>query len=222
MEGNKKEFGKPSVQAEGLSKACLKGMVNVAIGKHLNGKGKASLVMWREAWREMVCFTAIARFSDVNRLRRKDISEDGDTVKIVFNVRKNVQYHKTQTAFLIANETRYCPVKLTKMYLDLLPHDQEGFMIPDLSVRFAHTKAASYSACRRLQKSLLRKLGLDPGPFGLHLARVGAMKYLENAEISDPDMRYIVGWAEGSTQPSHYAKTAMGKYLKVARKLKLF
>jgi hypothetical protein len=51
MEGIKRECGKPSVQAEGLSKACWKGMVNVAIGQHLDGKGKASLVMWREAWR---------------------------------------------------------------------------------------------------------------------------------------------------------------------------
>jgi hypothetical protein len=48
------------------------------------------------------------------------------------------------------------------------------------------------------------------------------MKYLENAEISDPDMRYIVGWAEGSTQPKHYAKTAMNKYLKAAKRLTCF
>jgi integrase len=178
--------------------------------------------MWREAWRELVCFTAIARFSDVNRLRRKDIHVEGDTIRIVLNVRKNDPYHKTHTAFLVANSTRYCPVKITKMYLDLLPQDPESFMIPDLSFKEAHTKAANYGACRRLQKSLLEKLGLDSSPFGLHSARVGAMKYMENAEISDPDMAYIVGWAAGSIQPTHYAKTAMGKYLKAARKLTLF
>jgi hypothetical protein len=48
------------------------------------------------------------------------------------------------------------------------------------------------------------------------------MKYMENAEISVPDMAYIAGYAEGSEQPAHYAKTAMAKYLKAARKLTLF
>jgi hypothetical protein len=222
MEGIKKETGKPSVQAEGLSKACLKGLINVAIGKHLDGKGKASMVMWREAWRELACFSAIARFSDINRLKRKDVFIEGEAIRLVFNVRKNDQHHKTHTAFLMPNGTRYCPVKITKLYLDLLPQDPEGFMIPDLSLKSAYTKVATYSACRRLQKSLLRKLGLDPGPFGLHSARVGAMKYMENADISVPDMAYIAGYAEGSDQPTHYAKTAMGKFLKAARKLTLF
>jgi hypothetical protein len=140
-------------------------------------------------------------------------------VRIVFNVRKNDPYHKTHTAFLIASETRYCPVKITKMYLDLLPQNPECFMIPDLSMKSAFTKIATFAACRRIQKSLLQKLGIDPEPFGLHSARVGAMKYLENAEISDPDMAYIVGWASGSAMPKHYAKTAMLKFLKAAKKL---
>jgi hypothetical protein len=222
MEGIKKECGKPSIQAEGLSKACLKGMINVAIGKHLDGKGKASLVMWREAWRELVCFSAVARFSDINRLRKKDVFVEGNTVRIVFNVRKNDPYHKTHTAFLIANETRYCPVKITKMYLDLLPQNQECFMIPDLSLKSAFTKVATFAACRRLQKSLMRSLGVNPEPFGLHSARVGAMKYLENGDMSDPDMAYIAGWALGSKMPKHYAKTAMLKFLKAAKKLTCF
>jgi hypothetical protein len=152
-------------------------------------------------------------------LRRKDVFVEGNTVRIVFNVRKNDPYHKTHTAFLIANGTRYCPVKITKMYLDLLPQNPECYMVPDLSMKAAFTKITTFAACRRLQKVLMRKLGVNPEPFGLHSARVGAMKYLENAEISDPDMAYIVGWASGSKMPKHYAKTAMVKFLKAAQKL---
>jgi hypothetical protein len=146
---------------------------------------------------------------------------EGDTVRIVFNVRKNDPYHKSHTAFLFANNTRYCPVRMTKMYLSLLPQDPSGFMIPDLSRKAAFTKAASFSACRRLQKSLMWQLGVDPAPFGLHSARVGGTKYLENADMSDPDMAYVIGWAEGSVQPKNYAKTAMAKFLKAGRKLVL-
>jgi integrase len=205
-----------------ISKGLLKRMINLAIGKHIDGIKRAPLVMWREAWRELVCFTTCARFSDLNRVRRSDVFVDGNSIRIVFNVRKTDPYHKKHTAFLFENNTRYCPVRITKMYLELLPREPSGYMLPDLSKKAAFTMAASFSACRRLQKSLMRQLDVDPEPFGLHSARVGGTKYLENADMSDPDIAYVIGWAEGSVQPKNYAKTAMAKYLKAARKLVLF
>jgi hypothetical protein len=221
MQGIKKEFGKESTQAEGLTKGLLKGIINVAIGSDLDGVKAAPLQLWREAWRELVCFMGVARFSDLNRVRRKDVTLDGNLVQIKFNTRKNDQYHKTHTAFLMRTGGRYCPYKITQMYLSLLPLDPDTYMLPDCSVKFKYLRPASYSACRRIQKSLLRQLDYDPAPYGLHSARVGGMKYLEDGKLSDADMNFVGGWVEGSSMASHYAKTAMAKYLGAARKLSL-
>jgi hypothetical protein len=94
-------------------------------------------------------------------------------------------------------------------------------MLPDLSVKFKFTCPASYDACRRIQKSLLCMLDYDPAPYGLHSARVGGLKYLEDSQMSGADMNIVGGWVPGSTMASHYAKTAMAKYIRAASKLSL-
>jgi hypothetical protein len=142
-------------------------------------------------------------------------------VRIKFNTRKNDPYHKTHTAFLMRNNGRYCPYKITQMYLSLLPQDPSTFMLPDLSAKFKFTRPASYDACRRIHKSLLRMLDYAPAPYGLHSARVGGLKYLEDSQMSDADMNIDGGWVPGSTMASHYAKTAMAKYIRAASKRSL-
>jgi hypothetical protein len=221
MQGIKRVCGKPVVQARGFTKGDVKGIISLAIGSHLDGGPKASLTMWREAWRELVCFLGVARFSDLSRVQRKDVSIKGNTVKIVFNTRKNDPTHRGHTIFLFENGTRYCPVRITKMYLSLLPLAPDVCMIPDLAASARFRKPASYAACRNQQKSLLWRLDVDPGPYGLHSARVGGAKYLQAAQMSVEDRNRVVGWAEGSTQPENYAAADMAKFLVAARSLEL-
>jgi hypothetical protein len=218
MQGIKKTFGKEAVSARGLTKGLLKGLINAAIGEDLDGTKVAPLKMWREAWREVACFLTCLRFSDMNRGTRAAVYFEGNMVRIVFKSRKNDPYNKGHTVFLFQNDTRYCPVRLTKLYFARLPRAPDTYVLGDLSGK---NGPATYGACRKLQIALLIMLDFDPEPYGLHSARVGGMEYLEEGKISVADMNFVVGWAEGSVMGSHYARASMAKYLAVARRLAL-
>jgi hypothetical protein len=157
----------------------------------------------------------------MNRVRREDVTLEGNMVKIVFRTRKNDPYNRGHTVYMFQNDTRYCPLRLTRMYLARLPRVSEAYILPDLSVKGAFARAATFGACRKIQKILLEMLDYDPEPYGLHSARVGGMEYLEDGKISKEDMAFVVGWSEGSIQPEHYARAAMAKFLAVARRLAL-
>jgi hypothetical protein len=95
-------------------------------------------------------------------------------------------------------------------------------MLPDLNHR---ERPASYSACRIQQKKMLVRLDIDPEPYGLHSARVGAAKYLETElkrlSTVHEDMAKMVGWVAGSSQPGHYAKEAEDRHSRQAAILKI-
>jgi len=54
VQGIQRVLGRPAVQTRPITKGILKGLVHKSIGKDLDSAGKvaASLVNWREAWRE--------------------------------------------------------------------------------------------------------------------------------------------------------------------------
>jgi integrase len=219
MQGIKRQLGKPAVQAEGFTRGQVKGMINLAIGTHLDGVKAVPLIKWREAWREMVSFMGQTRFSDLRGVRKRDVYFEGNMVRIDIQTRKNDQRHVGHSVFLFESGTRYCPVRITRMYLALLPLDPDCLMLPSLSKDFK--TPASYASCRNQQKALLLGIGIDPTPYGLHSGRVGGCKCLKDANMSRKDMAEIVGWAEKSKQPDHYSKTAMAKHLKTHAAVKL-
>jgi hypothetical protein len=168
------------------------------------------------------CFAAVARFSDVQRLTRKDVSIVEGKVMIEFRTRKNDQHHVGLTAFLFPSGNRYCPVKITERYLALLPPGSDQPMLPDLNHM---DREASYAAGRAAQKRIMFRLGVDSAPYGLHSARVGASKYLETelklTKRTHELMAEMAGWAENSAQPSLYAKKAEDKHRRQAAILRL-
>ena len=120
-----------------------------SIGKNLdsNGRVPATLVNWREAWRELASFLTLARFSDLQRVRREDVRLDYQKkiVSISFKTRKNDQLHSGHVGYMYATNNRYCPFRLTERYLAQLPVDPAGFML--FSSR-ASTVPASFNAYR--------------------------------------------------------------------------
>jgi hypothetical protein len=224
LQGIKRLCGKPPVAARAMHKCLVKGLVHRAIGRDIDsfGRERASLTMWREAWRELICFLSLSRFSDLNRVKRKDVLIEGDKVAINFLTRKNDQTHVGHTVYLCrAPGSRYCPVRLTQLYLARLPKDPDTPMLPDLSQKWLFARPATYGACRTQQKRLLRRLGLDPEPYGLHSARVGGCECLDGADVDEDDMIILAGWAAGSKMPTHYTKAAKRKWSRHATKLNM-
>ena len=103
LAGIQRLLGRPAVQARGLTKGALKGLVHKSIGKDLNGGAEASLIMWREAWRKLTCFLTLARFSDLQRVQRKHVHFDlaKKMITIEFTARKNDQNHVGFKAYLL-------------------------------------------------------------------------------------------------------------------------
>jgi hypothetical protein len=224
IQGIKRKCGKPPVAARAMHKCLVKGLVHRAIGRDIDtfGQDKATLTMWREAWRELICFLSLSRFSDLQRVKRKNVLITENRVQIDFLTRKNDQAHVGHTVFLQrAPGSRYCPVKLTKLYFARLPRDPEGSVLPDLSQKWMFARPATYGACRTQQKKLLRRMGLDPEPYGLHSARVGGCECLEGGDVDKEDMIILAGWAAGSKMPTHYCKKAQRKWRKHAAKLNM-
>jgi hypothetical protein len=145
---------------------------------------------------------------------------EGNMCRIDIQTRKNDQHHVGHSIFLFESGTRYCPVRITKMYLALLPPDGDCLMLPSLKSQDFRSPA-SYASCRNQQKILLQGLGVDPSPYGLHSGRVGGCKYLKDTNMKRSDMAKIVGWAKNSLQPDHYSKTAMAQHLRSAAAVKL-
>ena len=222
VQGIQRVLGRPAVQARPITKGILKGLVHKSIGKDLDSNGAiaASLVNWREAWREMASYLTLSRFSDLQRVRRQDVTLDYEkrVVQIAFKTRKNDQLHSGHVGFMYETKNRYCPFRLTERYLALLSSDPAGFML--FNTRSAAV-AASFNACRSQQKRLLALLGVDPGPFGLHSGRVGGAMALEDAQFGSDLIGVVGGWALNSAMPAKYARKAMAKRKRAAQILKL-
>jgi hypothetical protein len=93
MKGIQRKCGKPPVSARAMSKGLVKGIVHRAIGRDIDSQGRerASLTMWREAWRELICFLSLSRFSDLQRVSRKHVLVEKNSVAITFLTRKTTK-----------------------------------------------------------------------------------------------------------------------------------
>ena len=222
VQGIQRVLGRPAVQARPITKGILKGLIHKSIGKDLdsNGRVSASLVNWREAWRELASYLTLSRFSDLQRVRRQDVTLDYEkrVVAIAFKARKNDQQHSGHVGYMYESKNRYCPFRLTERYLALLPSDPLGFLL--FNTR-SDNVAASFNACRSQQKRLLSLLGVDPGPFGLHSGRVGGAMALEDAQFGSDLIGVVGGWALNSAMPAKYARKDMAKRRRAAKILNL-
>jgi integrase len=223
MKGYRKSKGKAPSQAKAMSKRVLGKLIRKALGDSLLpvGTQEKDLSMWRAAWFESTAFSTLSRFSDLQRLKRKDISVTNNMVTLRFDSRKNDNNHKGHFSYLFATGGELCPVRLTRRYLQLLPKDEETFLLPALTKNTVLATAATFGACRKRQIKLLKAIGEDPTIYGLHSGRVGGAVHLANAGVSFNLIGAMGGWALGSLMPQHYARQAEEYRAKLAALLEV-
>jgi integrase len=170
VKGYKKSKGRAPVQAKAMSKRVLKKLIRKALKDSLLPVGKKvkDLSLWRAAWLESTAFATLSRFLDLQRLKRKDIVVKSNMVIIKFDSKKNDSTHKGHWSYLFAVGGEFCPVRLTRMYLKMLPVDEEGFLLHALKHGAVLRSAATNGACRKAQFNLLKDIGEDPTIYGLH------------------------------------------------------
>ena len=90
LEGIKRTFGKPSKQSAFLSPEQTGAFVAVCLAA---APVRRALPFMRAGWCEAACFRGAARFGDLVRVVRKDVSVFKDKVIISFLERKNDKRH---------------------------------------------------------------------------------------------------------------------------------
>jgi len=179
----------------------------------------------------VLAYFLFARFDDVSRLRRSDLTFPD---KPVPHLRVHLSGGKTDRdgqgfwRFVSPNaeNPRFCPVRLTSLYLTRLGSDHTGYLVARTQFAAGHCLILdgryrlSYGRARQDFRELLGAMGLDPDLFTEHSARRGAVTTASNAGLSDDVLQDLVGW-KSATMPKLYNDRSVLHYLSCSSKLAL-
>lgn len=209
LAGMKRLATQVSQQAQPMNKSILRSLMHHHLGAFFSRHrcDPPPLSVWRGLWFEMIAFSTLSRFSDVRRLTRRDVTVRKESISLTFVTRKNDQNHNGHFVTLVASKGWFCPVKFTKAYLARIPLHLDTFLLPDLRMP-TPTSPAQYNGIRASQKRLLKAIGVDPTPFGLHSGRVGGSVALHDKGWKWDDIGAFGGWSPKSVMPFKYCQRA--------------
>ena len=228
LEGARRTFSKPVTQKTPLTKEIIRDLWEQEVGSDMGG----SILSWRNCWLVNLMFRTCARFADVRRLKRDNFRFEPSGLSVFFQFRKNDQRGNGHTIKILKSDSKWCFVKLTKLYFDKLANlrgKKKSPVIPkilrtrrkgELSV-YPHV-CATYNACRTEFYESLTRIDQDCDKFGLHSAKIGGVVHLRNAGISWRSINDHVGWAKNSVMPERYAKAACNETDKLDNILSLY
>ena len=218
LEGIRRSFGKPSVQSEFLSPAQTGAFVAICLAA---APSRRAFRFLRAAWCEATCFRGAARFGDLVRVKRGDVSISDDRVDILFLERKNDKRHEGHTVSIPATGGSLCYVRLTLDYFAALSakgfHSPASLVLPSSEASETGQKdvAASYDEMRAVKKIVLQKMGLGHMRINMHAPKVGAICAMRDAGVDWEEIRLKSGWKKNSAMPERYAKKATKKMVEV-------
>lgn len=186
---------------------------------------KASLVLWRTAWRVLMEFNTLGRFSDIVRLTRADVrfgTSPSPHLKLLFKGGKNDFYSEGADRIVASNsyEPCYCPVIFTKNYFEFLGYNFDGFLVPAClpNARPNPLKTVPYNGALDDLRTLLNELGYDGKHYGEHSGkRGGATAAVENG--MDMDTLKRLGRWRSATIPSKYVDLGTGARIEMSKLL---
>jgi hypothetical protein len=216
----KRLTGAPAKQAEPTTRAIIRKLVDRNLGRAADRHASSRdppVATWRNVWYEVMAFATLSRFSDLQRVTRRDVIVTRESVTLIFGTRKNDQSHQGHRATVYATGGRYCPVRLTRRYLARLPPLPDTPLLPAFGPgrkvpgqdRRAPLGVIKYDAMRAHQIKIFDKAGLPGSLYGLHSGRVGGCQALHAADWNNPDIGAYGGWTPGSREPEKYTRRAL-------------
>jgi hypothetical protein len=179
---------------------------------------------FREAIFEVAAFLGMCRFSDLVRIRWKDVAINDNEVVIQFETRKNDQAHRGHSVRLLYTGGNFCPVALFRRYKLALGAALRGnipqassFLLPKIEklrgrYQPSATLAVSRSGMRGIQKIVMCKCGIDYRLFGLHSSKNGGASLAAfTKKLSLAERTAFGGWAKNSLMADHYDQTLMAR-----------
>ena len=185
---------------------------------------RASVVLWRTIWRITLEYHTLGRFSDIAKLKRKDVvykSSPSPHLKILFKGGKNDQYSEGSERIVASNsDDKICPVKLTINYFQFLGPTYTGFLVPSCTPKNTPNpnKAVPYSGALSDMKKLMSELGYDAILNGQHSGKRGGATAAAENGATDKQLNRLGGW-RSDTMAAKYVDLSINSRISMSQLL---
>ena len=191
----------------------------------------APLPMWRTIWRVAMEFFTLGRFDDLIRLRTSSLtfcSQPSEHLKVRFVGGKTDLFSEGSERIVAADldQPQFCPVRLTRLYLNRLGESYEGLLIPrtrlspNRELRADPEIPLSYTTALEDLKALLTSLGLDATSYGEHSGKRGGATAAAASGMDVATLQRFGGWRSQSV-PSKYVDVDVQTRLNLSKALHL-
>ena len=185
---------------------------------------RASTVLWRTVWRISLEYHTLGRFSDIAKLKRKDVTYECDPsphLKVIFRGGKNDLYSEGSERIVAANSnTKNCAVNLTLNYFQFLGPTYSGYLVPSCTSKNTPNpeKPVTYSGALSDLKKLMNLLGYDPSLFGEHSGKRGGATAAAANGATDQQLKRLGGWRSDSI-PAKYVDLSLKSRISMSKLL---
>ena len=144
----------------------------------------------------------MSRFDCLHKVKISEVFMTDSFVRISISKSKTDQRRQGDRVLFNASlDSKFCPVKLLKLYLFRLKQNGNGplvYLFPvislDRTVFIVIDRPMTYYSTLKLFRKLLATLGYNPLNFGLHCFRAGRATDLANAGLSETDISILGRW----------------------------
>ena len=219
----------PVKKATGYSFAIIRELIAREILPFEDRLGEIDAIAFRSLCRAVIIYCTFCRFDDFKRLTDREVTDEGDHIKIVFLRSKNDQFGDNSISVIpVRGELQDCPAKIIRLYFRRfgLKFGGGGKLlnfrlrrIPGGHVAMPHLGLAASNAtkCTRI---LLEKYGYEASKFTEKSMKVqGVTELLDVGEPLENVMTF--GRWRTTTTPLHYRNLSTKYRLKVANNIPL-
>ena len=106
----------PVKKAPRLSLEIIKKMVEKVITPFVTNPERVNAKNLRTVFRITIIYFTVCRFNCFSTLKAENFKDQGDEIEIQFTRAKNDQKHRGNVTKLVQNNTKFCPVFITRFY----------------------------------------------------------------------------------------------------------
>jgi len=228
MRSIKKNFSGDRKTAEPISRQLMDDLIDYLFQEsHGDNAALAPLSTWRTVWRVLMEYHTLARFSDVAPLRTSDLhffEMPKLHLKVTFRGGKTDIFKEGSERVLSSNpdNPKYCPVRITQLYLRFLGPDYSGTLLPRCiggarQGRKHPDPARTLSRTTALEdfRDILTKLGYNAALYSEHSGRRGGATTAANLGMPADDLQRLGGWRSRQTA-AKYTELNINKRLSMS------
>ena len=186
---------------------------------------KASVVLWRTIWRISLEYHTLERYSDITKLKTKDVvyeSNQSPHLKTLFKGGKNDQFSEGSERVVAANpDEKRCSVKLTLNYLKFLGLSYLGYLVLSCTAKNSQNpdKPVPYSGALCDLKKLMTSLGYDADVYGEHSGKRGGATAAAAHGATDKQLKRLGGGWRLDAMPAQYVDLSIPSRIEMSKLL---